>query len=198
MWIIQTNYAVYMTIYCNLYSSQCFSLQWRHNEHNGVSNYRRLECLLNRLSGHRSKKTSKLCVTGFCDGNSPLNSPHKGPVTQRMLPFDDIIVFCMLIANDFMWCIACYVANTGADISGKLKNPVWVVLSIPMQRFTAYPLPCLRHRYVKKSHAKLITNLNFNNTLIKMKKCFDGNSVKHSLWRMSAALWTTHVLRQDL
>ena len=28
--------------------------------------------LLNRLFRRRSKKTSKLCVTGFCAGNSPL------------------------------------------------------------------------------------------------------------------------------
>ena len=28
-------------------------------------------CLLNRLFGRRSKKTSKLCVTGLCVGNSP-------------------------------------------------------------------------------------------------------------------------------
>ena len=36
----------------------------------GVSNYRRLDCLLNRLIGRRLKKTSKLRVTGLCDGNS--------------------------------------------------------------------------------------------------------------------------------
>ena len=33
---------------------------------------RRLRCLLNRLLGTRSKKTSKLRVTGLCEGNSPL------------------------------------------------------------------------------------------------------------------------------
>ena len=32
----------------------------------------RLECFLNRLFGHRSKKTSKLRVTGLCVGNSPV------------------------------------------------------------------------------------------------------------------------------
>ena len=45
-------------------------LQWRHNEHDGVSNHRGLDCLLNRLFRCRSKKTSKLRVTGLCDGNS--------------------------------------------------------------------------------------------------------------------------------
>ena len=47
-------------------------LQWRHNEHVGVSNHQPRDCLLNRLFRRRSKKTSKLRVTGFCEGNSPV------------------------------------------------------------------------------------------------------------------------------
>ena len=47
-------------------------LQWRHNERNGVSNHWRLQCLLDCRSRRRSKKTSKLRVTGLCAGNSPL------------------------------------------------------------------------------------------------------------------------------
>ena len=46
-------------------------LQWRHNGHDGVSNHQPNHCLLNRLFGRRSKKTSKLHVTGLCVGNSP-------------------------------------------------------------------------------------------------------------------------------
>ena len=47
------------------------SLQWRHNGHYGVSNHQPRDCLLNRLFRRRSKKTSKLGVTGFSAGNSP-------------------------------------------------------------------------------------------------------------------------------
>ena len=47
------------------------ALQWRHNGHNGVSNHQPHGCLLSRLFGRRSKKTSKLRVTGLCAGNSP-------------------------------------------------------------------------------------------------------------------------------
>ena len=63
--------------------SQCTSLHWRHNDHDGVSNHQPHGCLLNRLFGRRSKKTSKLRVTGLCTGISPgpMNSPHKWPVT---------------------------------------------------------------------------------------------------------------------
>ena len=48
-----------------------FSLHWRHNDHDGVSNHQPHGCLLNRLFRHTSKKTSKLSVTGLCAGNSP-------------------------------------------------------------------------------------------------------------------------------
>ena len=45
-------------------------------------------------SRRRSKKTSKLRVTGLCEGNSPwpVNSPHKGPVTRKKFPFDAVII----------------------------------------------------------------------------------------------------------
>ena len=43
---------------------------WRHNDHNGVSNHHPHDCLLNLLFRHRSKKTSKLHITGLCAGNS--------------------------------------------------------------------------------------------------------------------------------
>ena len=48
------------------------ALQWRHNEQDGVSNHKSHDCLLNRLFKRRSKKTSKLCVTDLCVGNSPV------------------------------------------------------------------------------------------------------------------------------
>ena len=78
------------------------TLHWRHNDHDGVSNHQPHGCLLNRLFRLRSKKISKLRVTGLCVGNSPgpVNSPHKGPVTRKMFPFDDVIMihgsFCSL------------------------------------------------------------------------------------------------------
>ena len=48
------------------------ALQWCHDERDGVSNHRCPDCLLNRLFRHRSKRTPKLCVTGLCEGNSPV------------------------------------------------------------------------------------------------------------------------------
>ena len=47
-------------------------LHWRHNERDCVSNHQHHDRLLNRLFKRRSKKTSKLRVTGLCEGNSPV------------------------------------------------------------------------------------------------------------------------------
>ena len=46
-----------------------FSLLWRHNGRGGVPNDRPHDFLLNRRG---SKTTSKLRVTGLCEGNSPV------------------------------------------------------------------------------------------------------------------------------
>ena len=48
-----------------LYLVPFITLRWRHNERDGVSNHQRLDYFLNRLFRGRSKKTSKLRVTGL-------------------------------------------------------------------------------------------------------------------------------------
>ena len=50
---------------------QVVPLHWRHSGRDGVSNHQPHDCLLNRIFRRRWKKTSKLCVTGRCAGNSP-------------------------------------------------------------------------------------------------------------------------------
>ena len=61
------------TVNCSIYCmSQRKSLRWRHNDHAGVSNHQSRDCLLNRLFRRRSKKTSKLRVTGLCAENWPV------------------------------------------------------------------------------------------------------------------------------
>ena len=47
------------------------ALHWRHNGHDSISNHQPHDCLLNGLFRRRSKKISKLHVTGLCAGNSP-------------------------------------------------------------------------------------------------------------------------------
>ena len=53
---------------------------------------------LRRQHGHydvivmQRKHTPKTRVTGLCEGNWPVNSLNSGPVTQKMFPFDDVIM----------------------------------------------------------------------------------------------------------
>ena len=81
--------------YSKLLSVIHVTLHCRHNGRDSVSNHQPHDCLLNRLFRHRSKKTSKLRVTGLCVGNSPGTGefPHKWPVTRKMFPFDDVIMW---------------------------------------------------------------------------------------------------------
>ena len=93
------------------------TLQWRHNKFDVGADHRRLDCLLNRLLSHRSKKTSKLRITYLCEGNHQwsVDSPHKGQVTRKMIPFDDVIMVLMHIASE---------VKSGPDASwdkGKLR-----------------------------------------------------------------------------
>ena len=78
---------IYILVFENVISSFCgglhsphklkiffqkVTLQRRHHERDSISNHQHLHCLLSRLFGRRSKKTSKLSVTGLCDGNPPV------------------------------------------------------------------------------------------------------------------------------
>ena len=87
-----------------------------HNEHDGVSNHQRFYCLLNRLFRCRSKETSKLCITGFCEWNSPVTGEFPTQKASKMFPFDDVIMMRNAVLDSKV-----HGANTG---------PTWV-LSAP-------------------------------------------------------------------
>ena len=71
-----------------------YPLQRRHNERDGVSNYRSLDYLLKRLFRRRSKKTSKLHVAGLCEGNSQMTGEilAQRASNAEMFPLDDVIM----------------------------------------------------------------------------------------------------------
>ena len=91
----------------------CHSLQWCHNEHDGISNHQPHDCLLNCLFRCRSKKTSKLRVTGLCVGNSPVTCEmpaQRASNTENVsiwwhhhvLSFTDIQVWNEMICKELM------------------------------------------------------------------------------------------------
>ena len=69
------------------------TLQWRHNGRNSVSNHQPHDCLLNRLFRRRTKKSSASLAFVRVIHRGPVNSPHKWPVTRKMLPLDDVIMY---------------------------------------------------------------------------------------------------------
>ena len=126
------------------------ALRWRHNGPDSVSNHQPHHCLLNCLFRRRSKKTSKLRVTGLCVGNSPgpVNSPHKWPVTRIMFPFDDVIMVLLALCQVHVHC-----KGTVID----LGDPVHVFTGniLCVSRFHATKWPISRFRIIfTNSHAK--------------------------------------------
>ena len=135
-------------------ATSVYNVIWRHNERDGVSNHRRLDCLHNRLFRRRSKKTSKLRVTGLRQSpfwwgihRWPVNSPHQGQVTWKMFPFDDVImndswyIVNWTLRNKLQWFF-----NRNSNIfiqENAFRNIVWktaAILSRPqyVKCLTAY------------------------------------------------------------
>ena len=93
--------------------NEVVTLQWRHNERDGVSNHQPHDCLLNRLLRRRPKKTPKFRVTGLCEGNSPVTGEfpaqrasnaenvsiwwrHHAVMLHGLLKKDSLICWCYL------------------------------------------------------------------------------------------------------
>ena len=70
------------------------TLMWRRNGHDNVSNHQPHGCLFNCLIRRRSKKTSKLRVTGLCAGNPPGTGEFPAQMVSNAenFPFDDVIM----------------------------------------------------------------------------------------------------------
>ena len=68
---------------------------WCHNGHDGVSNHQPPDCLLSRLFRRKSKKISKLRVTGLCEGNSTVTGefPAQRASNAENVSFDDVIIY---------------------------------------------------------------------------------------------------------
>ena len=60
-----------------------FAYLVRGHGRDGVSNHQPYHCLLNLLFRRRSKKTSKLRVTGLCAGNSPVTGEFPAQMTSN-------------------------------------------------------------------------------------------------------------------
>ena len=71
------------------------TLLWRHNWHSSVSNNQRHIVYTTVYSDADQSKHQSSASLAFVRGihRGPVNSPHKWPVTRKMFPFDDVIMY---------------------------------------------------------------------------------------------------------
>ena len=123
----------------------------------GASNHQPPGFLLDRL--FRSKKISKLRVTVLLLGihRSPVNSPHKWPVTRKMFPFDDNIslqwpaTFIVDPLKRWNSHITCLLIN-GYTHTSIYINTIWRIDYIENKSRREYQQPTLISRYKPSSH----------------------------------------------
>ena len=86
---------------------QNIALQWRHNGSDGVSNHVIMGAMASQItrltivystvySSADLRKYQSSASLAFVRGiqRSPVNSPHKWPVTRKMFRFDEVIMRC--------------------------------------------------------------------------------------------------------
>ena len=136
------------------------SLQWRHNERDSVSNHQPHDCLLNRLFRRRSKKTSKLRVTGLRVGihRWPVNPPHKWPVTRKIFPFDDVIMIGSKPHNITQYFMECGYLSMSAILAYNteflLMITTWIKVVVHGRYFWLWKI--IRSRWFDKSSLHFI------------------------------------------
>ena len=73
----------------NLQQTASISLWWRHNGRDGLTIV--YSTVYSAADQRKHQSSASLAfVRGIRQG--PVNSPHKGPVTRKMFPFDDVIM----------------------------------------------------------------------------------------------------------
>ena len=104
------------------------TLLWRHNERDGVPNHRCLDCLLDLCSGavqrNHLSSASLTFVMGIYRG--PVDSPHKGPVTRKLFPFDDVIMkrrFYVILLSCFQYFTQSLLHPSGGDYQHAVIQP---------------------------------------------------------------------------
>ena len=94
--------AVAVDVWYRAIGANPFSLQWHYSGRAGVSNHNPHDCLLKRLFRRRSKKTSKLRVSGLCEANSPVTVTGEFPA-QRTSNADNASIWWLSSCMDWAW-----------------------------------------------------------------------------------------------
>ena len=131
--------------------------EFKHN--NGViisamaSQVTNLTTVYSTVYSGANQRKSKIRVTGLCAENSPVNSPHKWPVTRKMFPFDDVIMDKVQIAvrTEVMCKVLC--VPWGRDMKETLQ------LKTCMQNAATYSVVSVPFDVIMSAMVYQITNL---------------------------------------
>ena len=105
-------------------SEKSVTLQWRHNERNGVSNHWRLDCLLDRLIRRRSNSivwSTALHYWFFVKGNPPLTIDN---IYQNL---------CRLMASLGHHMVSSDLSPHKSILNSWLKSEIWLQSSTALQ-----------------------------------------------------------------
>ena len=92
------------------------TLLGHHDERDDVSNHQPHDCLLSRLFRRRSKKTSKLRVTGLCEGNSPVIGEFPAQKASKTQKYSHLMTSSWICAGvDWLYGVA-YATFTGNNM----------------------------------------------------------------------------------
>ena len=119
------------------------SLQWCHNERDGVSNHQRLYCLLNCLFRRRSEKTSKLCVTGLCERNPPVTGRFP---SQRANSAENVSIWWCHHTHLLMNCHELIIAFCPLNKYSEARKATWIC---PLSRQVVFDNRGSEHGFLK-------------------------------------------------
>ena len=133
-----------------------FTLQWRHNEYDGILNHWHID----GFSGADQRKHQSSASLAFVRGFHwwPVNSLHKGPVTWKMFPW------CHYEAR---WCTAPWMRSMGLEIrfdrhcaESKLYNyhPKYLRIWDICLKFVWFIYKMMKHMAVKNGQVQLFSS----------------------------------------
>ena len=128
------------------------SLQWRRNECECDSNHRSDDCLLNRLFRLRTiKKHQSSASLAFVWGihRWPVNFSHQGPVTRKMYPLHDVIIYGTKIV------FTVTNTTTACPFVSYCPNEYSINLQLPVIRvwYTSRVWPDIHNKHFKRGSA---------------------------------------------
>ena len=152
-----------------------------HKELGGISNHQPHDCLLKRLFRRRSKKTSKLRVTGLCEGNSPVIGEFPA---QRASNAENVFIWWR---HHDMWWLARYSIWTRAKMPATPVDNQQTETSVPPSK--SYTPSCLHYGDVKMGMiASQITSLAIVNSTVYA----GADRRKHQSSASLAFVWVIH------